>query len=58
MGIRHTFFAYGILAIFALALVLIFTSTQIDTTNSQFYNIAVLMVLFFFLLTLVRVFKR
>lgn len=60
MEIKFAFFAYGILAIGALALVLAFSSSQ--TGNSQwatnFFYLAVGITLLFFLYMFAKLLKR
>ena len=60
MAIKFSFFAYGILAVCALALVLAFTSSETGQTglSSSFFNLAVLIIVVFFIYMFVRVFKR
>jgi hypothetical protein len=60
MAIRFSFFAYGILAICALALVLAFTSSQAgnSTWASNFYDLAVLIVVLFILYMFAKLLRK
>lgn len=58
MGIRFSFVVYGILAVFALVLVLAFTSEQIVESGSNLFTVAVFVVVFVFAYMLARLFKR
>jgi hypothetical protein len=60
MGIKFSFFAYGILAIAALALLLAFSSSQIGQFDwaSNFFNLAVLIVVLFILYMFVKLLRR
>jgi hypothetical protein len=60
MGVKFSFFAYGILAICALALILAFSSSQIGLEGwaQNFYNLAVLIVVLFILYMFVKLLRR
>ena len=58
MKIKFSFFAYGILAVAALALVLSFFSEQLGKSGSIYYAIAVCIVVAFFLYMFMKLFRR
>jgi len=59
MGIKFSFFAYGILAICALSLVLAFSSSQTGYEDwaTNFYNLAVLIAVLFIIYMFVKILK-
>lgn len=57
VAIKFTFFAYGILAIAALALLLSFVSDSIGKSGSAYFGLAVVIVLVFFLYLFLKMFK-
>jgi len=60
MGVKFSFFAYGILAICALALILAFASSQIGLENwaGNFFYLAVLIVVLFIFYMFVKLLRR
>jgi hypothetical protein len=60
MGVKFSFWAYGILAICALALILAFSSSQTGnlTWATNFYNLAILIVVLFILYMFLKLFRR
>ncbi len=60
MAIKFSFFAYGILAIGALAMVLTLTSTQIGEGEwaGNFFSLSVFIVVSFILYMFVKLFSR
>lgn len=60
MAIKFSFVAYGILAICALALVLAFSSSQTGNMEwaSNFYDLAILIVVLFVLYMFVKLLRR
>lgn len=60
MAIKFSFFAYGILAICALALFLAFSSSQTGQEDwaGSFFNLATLIVVLFIFYMFVKLLKR
>lgn len=60
MAVKFSFFAYGILAICALALVLSFSAAQtgIEDWANNFFNLAVLIAAAFLFYMFVKLLKR